>query len=74
MEIASSKPALLTRREPAMPAHIGYDIFGYARERNEWGGQTFRLLNPEMFGLARLETLESLRLTASELEDLDSNL
>jgi hypothetical protein len=35
------------------------------------GGQTFRLLNPEMFGLARLETLESLRLTASE--DLDSN-
>jgi hypothetical protein len=57
MEIASSKPALLTRREPAMPAHIG-----------------FRLLNPEMFGLARLETLESLRLTASELEDLDSNL
>jgi hypothetical protein len=34
------------------------------------GGQTFRLLNPKMFGLAGLE-LESLRLTATE--DLDSN-
>jgi hypothetical protein len=41
------------------------------KERNEWGGQTFRLLNPTMFGLVELETLESLRLTASE--DLDTN-
>jgi len=56
MEMASSKPALLARREPAMPAHIG-----------------FRLLNPEMFGLAELETLESLRLAVSKLEGLDSN-
>jgi hypothetical protein len=55
MDMAISKPALLARREPAMPAHIGV-----------------RLLNAEMFGLAELETLESLRLTASD--DLDSKL
>ncbi len=35
MEMASSKPALLARREPAIPAHIGYEIFSYVRERNE---------------------------------------
>ncbi len=41
------------------------------RETNERGEQTVRLLNPGKFGLVGLETLESLRLTASE--GLDTN-
>ena len=39
---------------------------------NERGGQTVRLLNAEMFGLAGLETLESLVLVASEVLDTNS--
>lgn len=66
--------ASLVSKERASDAspHRLRDIRLREREKtNEWGGQTLRLLNPEMFGFAELETLESLRLTA--LEDLDAN-
>jgi|SRR6266404_4232962 len=73
MEIAISKPALLARREPAMPAHIGYVRPELLSDKNKRKGRTVRLLKTAgMFGLVGLDMLESLRLTASE-ESFDWN-
>jgi hypothetical protein len=42
MEMAISKPALLARREPAMPAHIGYETFKLCERKKRKDGEDKR--------------------------------